>query len=232
MKNSKIVGIFLAIVIVLQNVLFFELDEFFIFLFALGLPKEWFSAESIIYIIILLSPIFFICFYFSESIRRLIYGYGKIYIIRKYSRTKLLIKEIGKAFIMLMLIVAVQTVLAYLCKGNTKLLDADVAAASVAAYLLGAFVLILLQMHLEFYIEPQQAAVASCLYVFLSYCAASLVSDNFLVKIIFFPSLMFGTINGVLDNISRYIASMLVLTALGICLILANLYNFKKSDIF
>lgn len=39
MKNSKIVGIFLAIVIVLQNVLFFELDEFFYFFICLGASK-------------------------------------------------------------------------------------------------------------------------------------------------------------------------------------------------
>lgn len=232
MKNSKIVGIILMIVIVFQSVFFFGNSQFFICTFALGLKAEHIDIPNVIYIFVLLSAVFFVYFYFSETVHRLTHGYGKIYIIRRCSKTKLLMKETGKMFLSLICIVLFQTVLAFLLKGNLRSLNAPIIIASICAYLLGAFVCVLLQMHLEFYIEPMPAVIALCVYTFLSYYAAKFIPNNILIKIIFFPSLMFGEINGIIENTGQYIASICFLAALSVCLIMANIYKFKKSDVF
>lgn len=232
MKNSKIVGIILMIVIVFQSVFFFGHDEFFIYTFAVGLKNEFSNTPSVIYILVLLSPVFFIYFYFSESIYRLTHGYGKIYIIRRYSKTKLLMKETGKTLIFLICIVLFQAVLAFVFKGDLQTLNTPIIIASICPYLLGIFVCALLQMHLEFYIEPQPAAIALCVYTFISYSAAKFIPDNFLIRIIFFPSLIFGELNGAIENISQYISAICFLAVLSVCLIFANIYKFKKSDVF
>lgn len=232
MKNSKIVGIILMIVIVLQSVFFFGNSGFFTYTFAVGLKTEHSNIPSVIYIIVLLSTIFIIYFYFSESIYRLTHGYGKIYIIRRCSKTKLLMKETGKMLISLICIVLFQTVLSFLFKGNLRTLNTPDITASICAYLLGVFVCVLLQMHLEFYIEPLPAVIALCAYTFLSYCAAKFIPNNLLVKIIFFPSLLFGEVNGAIENVGQYMASICFLVILGVCLIFVNIYKFKKSDVF
>lgn len=232
MKKSKFAGIILMIVIVFQSVFFFLNSQFFICTFAVGLKTEHSNFPNVIYIFALLSAVFFVYFYFSETVYRLTHGYGKMYIIRKYSRTRAMLKETGKVLLSLICIVLFQTVLAFLLKGNLRSLNTPIIIASICAYLLGVFVCVLIQMHLEFYIEPMPAVIALCVYTFLSYYAAKFIPDNFLIKIIFFPSLMFGEINGVVENIGQYIASICFLTALSVCLIFANIYKFKKSDIF
>lgn len=232
MKNSKTVGIILIIAIIFQSIFFFEHNEFFIYTFAVGLKTEYNSVPSVIYIFVLLSPIFFIYFYFSESIYRLTHGYGKIFIIRRYSKTKLLMKETRKMLISLIFIVFAQTTLALIFKGDLIALNAPVIIASICSYLLGVFVCALLQMQLEFYIEPQKVTIALCVYSFLSYSAAHFIPNNFFVKIIFFPSLMFGEVNGAIENLWQYIASICYLAVLSVCLFFANIYKLKKSDVF
>lgn len=235
MKNSKIVGVFLIIAILIQNVFFIKNDGDFIYTFAFGLNTESNTFPNAITVIILLAPVFFIHFYFSETIYRLIHGYGKIYIIRKYSKAKLLMKEIGKILIQLICIVFIQAILAYLFKGELNKLKISVIAASICSYFLGVFAAVLLQMYLEFRIAPQQAAIACCVYAFVS-CfigyIATIIPNNYLIKLIFFPCLLFGSINGAEEITGQYIFSICYLMALCICLIFANIHKLKKSDIF
>lgn len=236
MKNSKIVGIILFTVIVFQCIFFFDHDEFFVYTFAVGLKNEFGNSSNVIYILVLLSAIFFTYFYFSETVYRLTHGYGKLYIIRRYSKTKLMLKETGKTLISLICIVLFQAVLAYLFMGDLKTLSVPIIIACVCSYLLGAFACVLLQMYLELYIEPHKATIALCAYTFISYSvvnrAAELIPNNYLVKFVFFPSLMFGEINGAIENVGQYAASICFLAVLSVCLIFANIYKFKKSDVF
>lgn len=235
MKNSKIVGVFLLIAILIQNVYFLKTDSCFIYTFAFSLNTESNIIPNAITIMILLAPVFFIHFYFSEAIYRLTHGYGKIYIIRKYSKTKLLMKEIGKILIQLICIVCIQTALAYLFKGELNTLKPAVIAASICSYFLGIFAVVLLQMYLEFRIAPQQAAIVSCVYAFVSYYAGAIstfIPNSYLIKLIFFPCLLFGSMNGANENIWQYIVSICYLMILCIGLVFANIHKLKKSDIF
>lgn len=232
MKNSKIVAATLAIAVLFQSVFFTYYDDLYVYTFALGIKTENLDPMDVLLIFTLLAPVLFAHFYFSESVYRLTHGYGKLYIIRRYSKTKLMLREIGRIVPAVLGIVCFQFLVSYFVKGNLQLLSWNVILLSVLSYALGLFVLVLLQMFLEFFLEPVQAYMAAMLFSFASYCVGHYLSDSLWIKAVFFPCLMFGTQNGAIDNIGYYIASVCILLAAGIFLVLANLYKFKKTDIF
>ena len=92
MKRNKAVGLFLMIIIIFQALYFLNDESLHLYSFAVGINRESKDAMDIITMAVFLVPVFFMHFYFSETLYNLTHGYGKLYIIRQYSKTKLIIK--------------------------------------------------------------------------------------------------------------------------------------------
>ena len=98
MKRNKAVGLFLMIIIIFQALYFLNDESLHLYSFAVGINRESKDAMDIITMAVFLVPVFFMHFYFSETLYNLTHGYGKLYIIRQYSKTKLIISKSSKFF--------------------------------------------------------------------------------------------------------------------------------------
>ena len=96
MRRNKILLIFFFVLSVFFQISnFANRDKLYEFGFAVGLTEEVKSGLDLM-LIYLLVPLIFIVFMMSGSIHNLTYGYGKLQIIRHYSKTKLFLKCISK----------------------------------------------------------------------------------------------------------------------------------------
>ena len=58
----------------------------------------------------------------------------------------------------------------------------------------------MLQMMLEYFFKPEQAAIICCAYALVSYSVGYFLADSIIVRVLFFPCLMFGAVNGALTS--------------------------------
>ena len=91
---------------------------------------------------------------------------------------------------------------------------------------------ILLQYYLEFYMSVQNAQLIIFIYSFFSYYIVQITEENILLKILLFPSLMFGMQNGAVDVESSYYIYFGTGMFINLILVILCIRKFKKSDIF
>lgn len=232
MKRNKAVGLFLMIIIIFQALYFLNDESLHLYSFAVGINRESKDAMDIITMAVFLVPVFFMHFYFSETLYNLTHGYGKLYIIRQYSKTKLIIKQIVKIFLSVLVITAFQIITSFIFSASLKSVQAGNMIRCVSIYIICIFTMQMLQMMLEYFFKPEQAAIICCAYALVSYSVGYFLSGSIIVRVLFFPCLMFGAVNGALTSETYYIKSFAVLLLICLCLIVGNIYKFKKTDIF
>ena len=180
MKRNKAVGLFLMIIIIFQALYFLNDESLHLYSFAVGINRESKDAMDIITMAVFLVPVFFMHFYFSETLYNLTHGYGKLYIIRQYSKTKLIIKQIVKIFLSVLVITAFQIITSFIFSASLKSVQAGNMIRCVSIYIICIFTMQMLQMMLEYFLKPEQAAIICCAYALVScrqyYCTSIILS--------------------------------------------------------
>lgn len=232
MKKNKTVGLYLMIIIIAQAFFLLNNDSLHLYAFAVGISKENKDPMDIVTMAVFLAPVFFMHFYFSETLYKLTHGYGKLYIIRQYSKSKLIITEIVKIFVSVLIITTFQIIASFIFSDSLKPVKTGNTIHCVSLYIICIFAMQMLQMMLEFFFKPEQVALICCAYALVSYCVGYFFTNNILIRVLFFPCLMFGAENGALTCETYYIKSFAILLLICLCLMVGNIYKFKKTDIF
>ncbi len=239
MKKNKLlfVAIFLASVL-FQIMHFQNHDNFYRFGFAIGLDNNAVGTDIALNLVYVIAPILFIVFYSSGSVYDMTDGYGKLLIIRHYSKTKLYLKMCLKNLIISIAATAIQSVI-YLCFNYGF---PDVGMRAVKSLCMYAFILnaiLNLQGILELIAPPHIVNIIVFIFCFLSYYVVQnlpLYTDimwiEMIVKVILFPALLFGMQNGAVHNGSLYTIFLLVTLVLNFSAISIGIHRFKKTDIF
>lgn len=231
MKNNKGLLLIIAIVTLAQNIFFSSDDTYFSYYFALGYPLENYEFAMLIYIVLTIGPIIFISFYFSETIKKYTSGYGKLLLIRNYSKYKLFSKLCIKVAAETVLIVLIQFSVYLVHNGELRPIGTEQIIRSVFTYGLGLIAMAYLQMLIELFVDSTKAVIINSFYLLASYVSSFIVKSK-VIRLFLFPSFMFGCENGALTSGNKYYISVLIITVWIAILFLCGNIKFKRTDIF
>ncbi len=238
MKIEKISWVLALGAIILQWYFMYTSDFLEIELpFSTGLLTADMAGGNVTMILFSIIPIPFILWLFSGTITSVISGYGKLYIIRDYSKSKMLIKEVGKMLIVVMVICSFTWTLFQLLRSDRWIpLTAQEHIRVMTMYALTLTGTILLQFCLEFVWGQVYAQTATLVYFTMSLFAYSLVKGTralMLVRWICFPNLAFGMRNGAVDTGAKgvFLYSMIEIVMICSLLIYISLKFVNKKDI-
>ena len=198
--------------------------------FMIGLAPSNYGLEITKFLPLLLS-VCFILFFTSGSIENLKQGYGKMLIVRNYSKTVLILKRCLNNFIALICIVLFQFIIFFVARESMTPVESGT-LKSLIMYFLTIFSLIVIQSLLEISIPAHIVNIGIFTYCFIAYYLVQNFVDAPIWKMILFPSLMFGMQNGAVSGESIYYGYLLFIVVLNaLCIFILNL-RFKKTDIF
>ena len=206
--------------------------------FAIGLDNHLVGKDIALNLVYVIAPILFIVFYSSGSVYDMTDGYGKLLIIRHYSKTKLYLKMCLKNLIISVAAAVIQSII-YICFNYGF---PDVGTGVISSVCMYAFILnaiLNLQGVLELIAPPHIANIIVFVFCFLSYYIVqnlpfytNIMWVALVVKVLLFPGLLFGMQNGAVHNGSLYTFSLLVALVLNLITISIGIHKFKKTDIF
>ena len=233
MKKTKLVSLVTMIIAVILQIVTFlnDANNSYEFGFAIGLSAEYRTSNIVFSLINYMIPLIFILFFTSGSMQNLIQGYGKILLVRNYSRTKLIVKQLFKNLLTLLIIVLFQCAAILYFNQFLKSVKSGI-LKSLMMYFVILSAIIILQCLLEFYIPSHTVNAVLFIYSFVSYCIVQMTGNIAVLKIILFPSLMFGMQNGALSGENIYYLYLCIGVILNIILALMCTRKFKKTDIF
>ncbi|MBQ7096158.1 MAG: DUF2705 family protein [Clostridia bacterium] len=232
MKRDKVFLTFLfALSIFLQIYYFRGSPYYYEYGFSIGYSAEYTRPDAGTELICVLLPLLFIIFLISGSISKLTDGYGKLWIIRNYSKSKLFLKNTYKNILIAAGATGLQVIVYYFFNDLFLPIEQGV-GRSVLLYFLILHGIILLQSVLELYMQPHIANIGIFIFSFASYFTAHIMTQHPIVKIILFPCLLFGMENGAIDNKEIYSLYLTAAVLLNITLLIIGLIKFRKTDIF
>ncbi|MFQ7310806.1 DUF2705 family protein [Sellimonas sp.] len=239
MKNRKVSFLLLVSMLLIQRLLYQTTDlELYQFPFASSLRIFDGQTSNILMILYVLIPIPYVLFEFSGKVKGLLEGYGKLFVIRSYKREWLYLKTIGKCALELIVIIGVQTLMFLWGRQKWEEISALQAGLVLAAYWLGLFLLVMLQMCLEFFMDSNYANLIINIFFVLSLFigTGTMRSERLYgIGILFFPNLFFGTRNGAIqqgdiDVNYEFALTYLVMASVIVCVF--SIQKFRKKDIF
>lgn len=199
--------------------------------FAIGISNQSKNYDVAFNLVLIFLPIVFILFFFSGTIQEITQGYGKLLIIRSYSKVKLILKRLFRNSGLLLLMVLLQC--AVFLFVNSSLIRVEKGMfQSLIMYFIILHSIIMLQSFLELYITPQNTSIILLIYSFASYYIVQVTEENVLIKILLFPCLMFGMQNGAVSGENIYYVYLCIGVILNVILVLLCVHKFKKIDIF
>jgi len=152
-------------------------------------------------------------------------------IVRNYSKTVLILKRCLNNFIALICIVLFQFIIFFVARESMTPVESGT-LKSLIMYFLTIFSLIVIQSLLEISIPAHIVNIGIFIYCFIAYYLVQNFVDAPILKMLLFPSLMFGMQNGAVSGESIYYGYLLFIVALNaLCIFILNL-RFKKTDIF
>ena len=232
MKKSKIVlALFWFLSLFIQIMYFGDSDVFYRYGFAIGIDSSIRQPDIGIDLIYVLLPIMFTVFLLSGSVERMRNGYGKLLIIRNYSKTKMYLKNSVKCNVILLSLVFLQIVL-YSAFGCMFTPCGGSVLKSVIMYFAVLSLVITLQGVLELFTMPHIANIIVFIYCYVSYFAVQITPPNVFVKILLFPCLMFGMQNGAVSGEHIYFIFLGSAVILNVIFTSLGVLKFKKTDIF
>lgn len=199
--------------------------------FATGISNQSKNYDVAFSLIIIFLPIVFILFFFSGTIQEITQGYGKLLIIRSYSKVKLILKRLFRNSGLLLLMVLLQCAV-FLFVNSSLICVEKGMLGSLIMYFIILHSIIMLQSFLELYITPQNASIILLIYSFASYYIVQVTEENVLIKILLFPCLMFGMQNGAVSGENIYYVYLCIGVIFNVILVLLCVHKFKKIDIF
>ena len=232
MKKSKsILSVFFIISLIIQIVYFNNSDKFYKFGFAIGIERSIKQLDMGVDLVYVTLPVLFIIFLFSGSIHQITSGYGKLLIIRNYSKTRLYLKNYIKTFSSVVLLVIFETLFYILCNNMFHASDCDI-LKSVIMYCVVLNLIVSLQTFLELFIMPHIANIIVFIYCYISYFIAQIFTENEIIKILLFPCLLFGMQNSTSESNIIYYIFLCSTILLNLLLVIISIIRFKKTDIF
>lgn len=176
----------------------------------------------------------FLLWVFSGKMENIVNGYGRLYIIRNYSRKKMLLKESRN---MLMTVILFQTytwaVFQAGAREDWEMLTAAEQIRVMSLYALALAATVMLQWLLEFAAGQTVSHMAAVLYYTASLLIYDGVRERGLLKPLFFPNLGFAMRNGALgaEGGETFAGSAACLLAVCVLLLFADLKILDKKDI-
>lgn len=233
MKRNKIfLSTFCIISVIIQIFHFRYSDIFFEYGFLIGINKTATYPSIGIALMYVLMPLLFIIFFNSGTLHNLTNGYGKLLIIRNYSKTRLFLKNYIKIIAASIVAVIVQLIIYYFCRNLFEPLSFDL-IKSVIMYFVVLNLIFSVQCILELFVAPHIANIALFIYSFVSYYVVQITAESSVImKILLFPSLLFGMQNGAVSGETTYNIYLMTMVLFNIMTVTIGILKFKKTDIF
>jgi len=233
MKSNKILlGFFCILAIFIQISFFSNYGCHFQNGFLIGLVDTERGSHVSIVLMYLLIPVLFILFFNSNALHNLINGYGKLLIIRNYSKTRLFLKNYIKIIALTVGAVVAQLTFYYFFNDRFSPVETNL-LKSIIMYFVVLNLILSVQYVLELFIAPHIANVALFIYLFVSYYIVQItVESSVIMKILLFPSLLFGMQNGAVNGDSVYNLYLMIMILFNIITVTIGILKFKKTDIF
>ena len=231
MKNKWLNIILIICMIIMQRVVIQMSDyEVYQLPFASTLFIFDNQTSNLVQILYAYIPLPFVLFYFSGNAREITTGYGKLWLIRSYSRERLYLKNAILSAAKLACIVIGQTIIFLICDGTWNDLSSIKLIQVIVTYFVGVWTLIQLQFLLELFMD------ASISNIFVNvFLAVSLIIGNSRIGVMLFPNMLFGTRSGIIyqKNIYvRYETSIIYVIILLVVLNIISIIKYKKTDIY
>ena len=184
-------------------------------------------TSNLVQILYAYIPLPFVLFYFSGNAREITTGYGKLWLIRSYSRERLYLKNAILSAAKLACIVIGQTIIFLICDGTWNDLSSIKLIQVIVTYFVGVWTLVQLQFLLELFMDAS---------------ISKIIGNNVLINrdlsrigVMLFPNMLFGTRSGIIyqKNIYvRYEASITYVIILLVILNIISIIKYKKTDIY
>lgn len=230
MLKNKLVLLIILIISCLAQLFSFVFYGGFQNAFMIGLAADDYGFDIVRFLPLLLS-VCFILFFTSGSIEELKQGYGKMMIVRNYSKTVLILKRCLNNFLALLGIVLFQFVIFFIARESMTPVECNT-VKTLGMYFLTIYSLTVIQALLEISVPAHIVNIGIFTYCFIAYYVVQNFVNAPIAKILFFPCLMFGMQNGAVSGESIYYWYLLFIIALNaLCIFILNL-RFKKTDIF
>lgn len=237
MKNERITWGLVFGSILLQWYFMYTSDVFERALpFSTGLLSADTLGGNLTQIMITIIPIPFLLWLFSGRMEAIARGYGKVFIIRNYSRKKLLLKEDGKMILTVILIQGFSwSVFQGFPHGDWEPLSVMQQARVMAMYTLALIGTVLLQYCLELMMSQVYAQIATLTFYVVSLFSYGTVQDEGIsagVNAVLFPNLGFAMRNGAIEtgDIKPFLFSAVEMLLICTLLIHISLKIVSKKD--
>lgn len=228
--NNKLDFSFVAIASIMQNVYFKFInptETSMIFVSGLEKVEKYHPLD----ILALYMPILFCLLYFSGRYKDKLEGYGRLLIIRCYSKNKLVLKEVKNIFKDVILVFILQTMVGVVFSANIDLTNLYLFISLSAGYIITMVLFVCLQFFLEFYIQQSVTNLIVVVYGLIA-LFVQLMAKSSIINYIFFPANMFGELNGAINNNFKFF-TILIFELIIICIIVKVIsLCFKKKDIY
>lgn len=237
MRNSKTLTGMLAFVILFQymcmrNSPIFEYELPFLS----GLTSADSMSGNMLLTLYSIIPLPFLFMLFSGDMRDLTEGYGKLKIIRSYSKRNLVLCLLGKTAVVVTIITLFMGSVFTLFQANEwKNLEISLQGRGLAMYSLTICAMILVQFILELYLEVQYANLSVIIGMTVCIFISNVLgTKSYVVNLVLFPSLAFAQKNGVIqgDEVGvSFTGSVIWIILINIFLGVFILKKFTKKDI-
>lgn len=199
--------------------------------FMIGLDKEYIGFGVLTSVVPLVFPVCFILFFTSGTVENLMHGYGKVLIVRDYSKTLLILKRCLRNCLTIVCIVIFQLLIFLLINNYLMPVESGM-LKSVLMYFLILNALVLMQCFLEMYIPAYIVNILIFIYCSVSYYLVQMFFHSTAAKLIMFPCLLFGMQNGAVGTDSSYYLYLAAAIIINLLLVTICVRKFKKIDIF
>lgn len=239
MKGSKLPIILILLAILVQRMCFgFSQGEYFVIPFASDMKIYDPDSFNLLQLIYSFFPIPFLLFIFWGYGRNLIEGYGKLLLVRSYSRSRLVLVTILKISLLLLAIVLYQTLIFSLGNEKWQALEGKSYLLSLCFYYITLLCIIFTQFCIELHTNSQYAnAIVNAFTIFALIAGHYFIpNDQSGIAVrIFLPNLAFASRNGILQQsymtISASMAALTLLLILSVLITIAMI-SYRKKDIF
>ncbi|MFE8065315.1 DUF2705 family protein [Priestia megaterium] len=241
MVHSKRIFICVIFIIIIQSILLSNIDVVeFPVTFLDGIPITSSFALENRFLLLWYLPVIAISFYFSGYMSDMLRTYGKVVIVRNYSKSMWVIKQYLSMIKILLVFVLCQIGAFYFSTLGNSIFSSDEIIKLIIVYFFTLNTLFCIQTFLELYISPQVSQLIINLYIIFSILitkALYFISAPKLLYYFLLPNYGMGFKIGVgkhtefQTHILQYWSCFIVLIIIQITIWILSIFRLKKMDI-
>lgn len=233
-RNRVVLCIYILAVIIQKIYFRFSGRTVYQYTFAYGLFREKY-AEGILYldVLALCLPVIFLLLYFSGNYTNYVEGYGRLLIIRNYSKRKMIWKQCLSMAGRLFLLTILEIVLWKIQNQSFESFKMPLYQVFLTYYLC-VCAMIFLQYFFETFLSVQAANLTVVFYFVISEFVVEKISNHFL-KFFFFPVFITAKqicIDGSFNRITGVAGIQMFLASLSFVFIALSVFRCKRKDIY